>query len=62
MHNAHPKASFVKKVVENTDSKLSVLLLGLESLSLSEFKRKMPLTYAYVIRNISMYMFNRKFP
>lgn len=56
-----PSLNLVPRFVKNTDSKLSVLLLGLESISLSEFRRRMPLTFDYITKNMSMFIFNSKF-
>jgi len=56
-HAQPPTEKFVD-YDDESESRLSLLLICLESVSLSQFKRDMPLTFKYVTEEMGMFIFN----
>uniref|UniRef100_A0A915L6J8 Uncharacterized protein n=1 Tax=Romanomermis culicivorax TaxID=13658 RepID=A0A915L6J8_ROMCU len=59
--HAHPANKSDRIFNSPTDTQLSVLLLGIDSLSYSMFRRRMPLTNDYIVNNMGMHMFKTLF-
>jgi len=59
--HAQPPAEQFVDYADESDTKLSLLLICLESTSLSQFKRDMPLTAKYVSEEMGMFVFNSEF-
>uniref|UniRef100_A0A915HFL5 Uncharacterized protein n=1 Tax=Romanomermis culicivorax TaxID=13658 RepID=A0A915HFL5_ROMCU len=57
--HAHPANKSDRIFNSPTDTQLSVLLLGIDSLSYSMFRRRMPLTNDYIVNNMGMHMFKK---
>lgn len=54
--HAHPSLREDNYFAHPTENQLSVLLMTIDSVSYSAFKRNMPLTYNYVINEMKMFM------
>lgn len=58
--HAHPTAPKPNKFDKPSENQLSVLLMSIDSMSLSMMKRNMPLTYEYVTKEMGMIVLESK--